>query len=241
MIREVVTEVWRLFLARFWRTLLIVALMLAPLELAIAILDPGFSSLAPGWWAWVGITSAITLLAFPWVIGALVHDVAQSDQGPTEPYARTWDRLPDLIVSAVVTTVGIVLGTLALVVPGLILLSRWALIVPLIVLERAPWRAALARSNELVRGRTGEVLAIFVVLTLIGLVLVAAPGIGRLLRARRRPRSLAGDDGRGHGLHRVLRLRALRPVRAFERPAATIRAPLRGRLMVGRSALDRVV
>jgi hypothetical protein len=175
MVREVVTEVWRLFLARFWRTLLIVALMLAPLELAIAIFDPGFSSLAPGWWAWVGITSAITLLAFPWVIGALVHDVAQSDQGPTEPYARTWDRLPDLIVSAVVTTVGIVLGTLALVVPGLILLSRWALIVPLIVLERSPWRAALARSNELVRGRTGEVLAIFVVLTLIGLVLVAVP------------------------------------------------------------------
>ena len=166
---------WRLFLARFWRTLLIVALMLAPLELAIAILDPGFSSLAPGWLAWVGITSAITLLVFPWAIGALVHDVAEGDRTATEPYARTWDRLPDLIVSAVVTTVGILLGLLLLVVPGLILFARWALIVPLIVLERAPWRVALGRSNELVRGRTAEVLAIFVVLSLIALVLVAAP------------------------------------------------------------------
>jgi hypothetical protein len=175
VVTAVVREVWRLFLARFWRTLLIVALMLAPLELAIAILDPGFASLAPGWWAWVGFTSAITLVAFPWVIGALVHDVAEDDRTPTEPYARTWDRLPDLILSAVVTTVGIALGTLALVVPGLILMARWALVVPLIVLERAPWRAALARSNELVRGRTAAVLGIFVVLSLIGVVLVAVP------------------------------------------------------------------
>jgi Membrane domain of glycerophosphoryl diester phosphodiesterase len=175
MIREVVTEVWRLFLVRFWRTLLIVALVLAPLELAIAILDPGFSLLAGGWWAWVGITSAITLVVFPWVSGALVHDVAEGDRAVTEPYARTWDRLPDLIVSAVVTTVGTALGMVAFIVPGLILFARWALIVPLIVLEHAPWRAALARSNELVRGRTAEVLAIFIVLTMIGLVLVAVP------------------------------------------------------------------
>ena len=175
MIREVVGNVWRLFLARFWRTLLIVALVLAPLELAIAILDPGFSSLAPGWWAWVGITSAITLLAFPWAIGALVHDVAEGDRTATEPYTRTWDRLPDLIVSAFVTTVAILLGLLVLVVPGLILFARWALIVPLIVLERAPWRVALAQSNELVRGRTAEVIAIFVVLSVIGAVLVAVP------------------------------------------------------------------
>ena len=168
-------EVWRLFLARFWRTLLLVALILAPLELAIAILDPGFSSLAPGWWAWVGFTSAITLVAFPWVIGALIHDVAEDDRTATEPYARTFDRLPDLTLSAVVTTVGIALGTLALVVPGLILMARWALVVPLIVLGRMRWRRALARSNELVRGRTGAVVGIFVLLSLIGLVLVAPP------------------------------------------------------------------
>jgi Membrane domain of glycerophosphoryl diester phosphodiesterase len=175
VIGEVVGDVWRLFLARFWRTLLIVALMLAPLELAIALLDPEFSSLAPGWWAWVGFTSAITLVAFPWVIGALIHDVAEHDRTPAEPYARTWDRLYDLVLSALVTTVGILLGTIALVVPGLILMARWALVVPLIVLERLPWRTALSRSNDLVRGRTTAVLVIFVLLSLIGLALAAIP------------------------------------------------------------------
>jgi Membrane domain of glycerophosphoryl diester phosphodiesterase len=182
LIAGVVGEVWRLFRARFWRTLIIVALLLAPLELLIAVLDPDFTSLAPGWWAWVGFTSAITLVAFPWVLAALVHDVANCDGRATEAYVRTWDRLPDLVISTVVTTVGILLGTIALVVPGLILLARWALVVPLIVLERAPWRLALSRSNELVRGRTRTVITIFVLLTLIGLALVALPlAVGYLL------------------------------------------------------------
>jgi hypothetical protein len=175
MVTEVVRESWRLFLARFWRTLIVVALLLAPLELALAVLDPGLSRGSGGWWLWILISSAITLIAFPWIIGAIVHDVATGDRTPTEPYAQTRERLPDLVVSAVVTSCGIGLGLIAFVVPGLILLARWALIVPLIVLERAPWRVALARSNVLVRGRTAAVLAIFLLLTLIGLALVAIP------------------------------------------------------------------
>lgn len=176
MIGEVVRESWSLFLGRFWRTLLIVGLMLAPLELALAVLDPEFSSRGDrGWWLWVGVSSAVTLVAFPWMIGALIHDVARGDRSPTEPYANTRSRLPDLVLSALVTTLGILLGTIALVVPGLILMARWALVVPLIVLDGASWRVALARSNELVKGRTGTVLAIFVLLTLIGAVLVAIP------------------------------------------------------------------
>src|SRR5688572_2017681 len=107
MVREVVAESWRLFVGRFWRTLIIVALLLAPLELAIAVFDPDFDSLAPGWWAWVGITSAVTLVAFPWIIGAVVHDVAGGDRTATDPYRHTVDRLPDLVLSALVTTVGI--------------------------------------------------------------------------------------------------------------------------------------
>ena len=175
MIREVVAEVWSLFLGRFWRTLLIVLLLLAPLELGLAIVDPGFASFAPGWWAWVGITSLIAQVAFPWAIGALVHDVAEGDRTAAEPYARTWDRLPDLIMSSLVAAVGAALGLVAFVVPGLILFARWTLIVPAIVLEHMPWRAALGRSNELVRGRTAAVLGIFALLTLTAVPLVAVP------------------------------------------------------------------
>jgi hypothetical protein len=175
VVGEVVRESWRLFLRRFWRTLLIVALVLAPLELLIAIFDPDLETQGLGWWAWVAVTSAVSLVAFPWIIGAVVHDVAEGDRTAADPYRHTVDRLPDLVLSALVTTLGILLGTIALIVPGLILMARWALVVPLIVLERQPWRLALSRSNELVKGRTGSVVAVFVVLSLIGAVMVAIP------------------------------------------------------------------
>jgi hypothetical protein len=173
MIEEVVREVWRLFRTRFWRTLITVAVLLAPLELAVHVVDPDLVS--SDWWLWVGLTAALVVIAFPWVIGAVVHDVATDDRTPAQAYRQTADRLPDLAISALVTTLGIILGTIALVVPGLILVARWALVVPLIVVGGASWRQALARSNELVRGRTWEVVAIFVVLTLIGAALAALP------------------------------------------------------------------
>ncbi len=174
MIGEVVGEVWRLFLARFWRTLVTVGVLLAPLELVVLLLDPGFD-LGARWWAWVGLTAGVGLVFFPWVIGALIHDAAQGDPSVVDAYRRTSGQLRDLAISALVTTVGILLGTLALVVPGLILVSRWALVVPLIVLDGASWREALSRSNVLVRGRTWEVLGVFVLLTLIGAAVVAVP------------------------------------------------------------------
>lgn len=173
MVGDIVRESWGLFRSRFWRTLITVALLLAPLELAVHVVDPELAS--EDWWLWVGLTASLVVIAFPWVIGAVVHDVATDDRTPADAYRHTADRLPDLAISALVTTVGILLGTIALVIPGLILVARWALVVPLIVVGGAPWREALARSNELVRGRTGEVIAIFVVLTAIGAALVAVP------------------------------------------------------------------
>jgi Membrane domain of glycerophosphoryl diester phosphodiesterase len=173
VIRDVVGQTWRLFRSRFWRTLLIVALLLAPVELAVELIDPSLAE--DDWWLWVATTAALTLIAFPWVFGAVVHDVAVGDRLPTHAYSKTAGRLPDLAISALVTTVGILLGTMALVVPGLLLMARWAVIVPLIVLEGASWRRALARSNDLVRGRTWSVVAIFVAITVIGAALVTLP------------------------------------------------------------------
>jgi cell division protein FtsX len=107
-------------------SLITVALLLAPLELAVLLVDPQLVS--DDWWLWVGMTAALVVIAFPWVIGAVVHDVATDDPTPAQAYRQTADRVPDLAISALVTTIGITLGTLALVVPGLILVARWALV-----------------------------------------------------------------------------------------------------------------
>ncbi len=175
MVGEVVAETWRLFIQRFWRTLFVVALLLAPLELVIALFDPDFSSVAPSWWWWIGVSSAVTILAYPWAIGALVHDVAAGDARAADAYRGTAGSLPALMTTGVVTTIGIVLATIALIVPGLLLMARWGLVVPLIVLDGATWRESLSRSNELVRGRTWSVAGIFAVLTIITAAIAIPP------------------------------------------------------------------
>ncbi len=53
-----------------------------------------------------------------------------------------------------------------LIVPGLILLTIWAVIVPVIVIERAGVLEAFGRSRELVRGNGWRVFGVIVVLFL---------------------------------------------------------------------------
>jgi hypothetical protein len=114
------------------------------------------------------------------VQGALVEVVRDLHEGK-EPasvgayYERTRDRLGTLIGSSVLYGLGVVVGFVLLIVPGLIAVARWSLIVPLVMIERRGWRDAFARSSELVRGKTGRVLALVVVsnvITAVGSVVI---------------------------------------------------------------------
>jgi hypothetical protein len=102
------------------------------------------------------------------VQGALVEvvrDLHESRQpAPVATYyQRTRDRLGTLLGSSIMYGLGVLLGLVALVVPGLIAIARWSLVVPLVMIERLGWRAAFGRSSELVRGQTGSVLALLIV------------------------------------------------------------------------------
>lgn len=117
------------------------------------------------------------------VQGALVLAVRDlHERRPAEPTRelvdRTRERLGTLLGASLVYGFGVAIGLLLLIVPGLIAVARWALIVPLVVIERRGWRDAFARSNELVRGQTGRVLVLVVVANL--LTGVVSFGIGSL-------------------------------------------------------------
>jgi hypothetical protein len=56
-------------------------------------------------------------------------------------------------------------------VPGLFLLTIWALAAPVVVIERKRVMDALTRSRELVRGHGWQVFAVIVVLLLLNVVL----------------------------------------------------------------------
>jgi hypothetical protein len=66
------------------------------------------------------------------------------------------------------------LGLFAFLLPGLLLLTWWAMAMPAVVLERARGAAALARSRRLVSGHASDVFAMVLISLLLALVGSAA-------------------------------------------------------------------
>jgi len=83
-----------------------------------------------------------------------------------------------VILVGVVAAAGVLLGLLLFVVPGLVLITVWAVSVPVIVLERPPGLGALARSRELVGGNGWPVFAVILLLDVFVALLVGAIDYG---------------------------------------------------------------
>jgi hypothetical protein len=118
------------------------------------------------------LVAATTVAAaiYKGMVVGLVRDARRGRQD--EPTARdliesaTPVLLP-LIVAGVLSGLGIVAGLFLLVVPGLFLLTIWAVIAPVIVVERSDVLGAFARSRELVRGFGWPVFGALIVALLI--------------------------------------------------------------------------
>jgi hypothetical protein len=76
-----------------------------------------------------------------------------------------------LIGAGLLAAIGIFIGFILLIIPGLILLTWWAVIAPVIVIERAGVMDSFGRSRGLVRGSGWQVFGVIVVLFVIQLVL----------------------------------------------------------------------
>jgi hypothetical protein len=165
-IGSVLAEGWSLY-TRLWRRSIVVAGLIF---LVVALAD-GLAAIS-GTVATQTVSLALSLIGSLLVQGALVEVVRDVHEGrpparAAEYYERTRGRLGTLLGAAILYGVGVAVGFLLLIVPGLIAVSRWSLVVPLVVIERLGWREAFARSSELVRGRTGRVLAVIVVTNII--------------------------------------------------------------------------
>jgi hypothetical protein len=165
---------------RLWRRSLVVAglvFLVVSLAEALAQSAPTFGTTM--------VSLVLALVGGLLVQGALVEVVRDLHEGrPPAPvgavYQRTRGRLGTLLGASFLYGIGVVIGFLLLVVPGLIAVARWSLIVPLVMIERLGVRAAFARSSELVRGRTGRVLVLVIVANLVttaaGTAIIAAFG-----------------------------------------------------------------
>jgi len=81
--------------------------------------------------------------------------------------------LGQLILVGILGGIGIVIGFVLLVVPGLILLTIWSVAAPVVVLEHPGAVRALGRSRELVRGNGWQVFGVVLVLDILVVLLAS--------------------------------------------------------------------
>ncbi len=111
-----------------------------------------------GFVVWLSLFLAVFLGLQIWGQGALIHAVSETYLGHrtsvAASYAAIWPRLGPLLGTMLLLFSLVLLGTLLLVVPGVILLVNWLMADKVVVLEGLSGRAALGRSRELLKTRT---------------------------------------------------------------------------------------
>jgi hypothetical protein len=122
------------------------------------------------------------------VQAALVEAVSdirdgRADMTIGETFNRGASRIAPVAVAGILAGIAIGIGLFLLIIPGLVLLTWWSVIVPVIVLEGRGALDSFGRSRELVRGHDFrvfgvivlEILVLIVVGIVLGLVLAALP------------------------------------------------------------------
>jgi hypothetical protein len=173
-IGSVLEQTFGLYQRFFWRFVAITAIVMVALDFVMAL---AFAAESDDNAILVfAIAMLISLVGTFWVQGALSFAVAdvrdgRADSPIGELFSRTGPKLATLIFAGLLAAIGIGIGFVLLIAPGLYLLARWALIVPAIVLERRGVGEAFARSSALTAGHRWKVLAI-VLVTSIGSAIV---------------------------------------------------------------------
>ncbi len=144
-------------------------------------------------------SAALALVILLWALSVLyqgmvvklVQDVqdGRRDQSVGDLLRSVEPVFWPLVAVSVLTGIGVAIGFVLFIVPGLILMVIWAVVAPVTVLERPGVFAAFGRSRELVRGNGWNVfgvlllvfLAVVVLSTVAGIASVSLGSVGRAL------------------------------------------------------------
>jgi hypothetical protein len=124
------------------------------------------------------IVAAIGTIATYWFQGMVVEAARDILDGRRDYTLGTLVRsavpvIGPLLVAGILAGFAIGIGLLLLIVPGLFLLTIWAVLAPVIVIERSDAMSSFGRSRELVRGHGWQVFSVIVVLFLLQFLVTA--------------------------------------------------------------------
>jgi hypothetical protein len=184
-------EAWQLYTRFFTRFVVVAAVVYLIVNLVNAVLAAAVGSGA-GVAALVAVVAiVVSIVGTFWLQGALVYAVedvrdGRVDSSVQELYERVRPHLGSLIVAGLLAGLGIAFGLVLLIVPGLVLLTWWCLIVPVIVLEGKSVGESFGRSRELVRGHGWTVFGIVIIAAILtgiaeGIIQALFSGLGDFL------------------------------------------------------------
>lgn len=129
----------------------------------------------------VALVGIVLGVLFQGMVVELVRDVqdGRRDSSVGQLYQTVSPILLPLLGVAILYGLGVAIGLVLLIVPGLFLLTIWAVAAPVAVIERPGVFGSFTRSQELVKGNGWPVFAtIFIVFALVFAVGLVAGAIG---------------------------------------------------------------
>jgi hypothetical protein len=182
----VLGEAWKMYRAHAAHLLVIafVIYLVAAIIVAVLALAGGFVGALLG--SIVELVAAFLLQA---ALVKAVQDVrdGRADLSLGETVSAATPYIWPVAAASILAGIAIAFGLILLIVPGLILITIWAVIVPVIVIERSAALGSFGRSQQLVRGHGWHVfgtlvlvfLILFVVDAVLGLIFSALPDLVR--------------------------------------------------------------
>ena len=182
-IGDVLGDTWEMYRKHFTHFI--------PIALVYFLVLSGITLLLTLVLGWIGalLSIFVSLVGIFWLQGTLVEAIAdvrdgKADLSITETFGKARPHIWSLLGAGLLAGIGITIGLILLIIPGLILLTWWALIIPLIVLEGVGVMDSFGRSRELVRGNGWNVFGVIIITALligvasivIALIFVWLPG-----------------------------------------------------------------
>jgi len=125
------------------------------------------------WWA-LALTGLIMIIVNVLTQAAIIYGTFQDLRGQKagigDCIARGLGSVVPVIIGSILLSLGIMIGLIFLIVPGIILALMWWVYVPAIVVEGKGIIEAFGRSRELTRGRRWHILGLVIVLLILMIV-----------------------------------------------------------------------
>lgn len=163
----VLGEAWSLYTKFFARFFVIAAIVYGIVNLLNALVSTAFGHGAGIALLLALVTTVASFVGTFWLQGALVYAVddvrdGRIDTTVEQVFERVRPFLGTLIVAGILAGLGIAIG--------LVLLTWWCLIVPVIVLEGKSVGEAFSRSRELVRGHGWPVFGVVIIAAILSAI-----------------------------------------------------------------------